>query len=186
MKKCFAIFLIITSIISCNKKDSEIRLPSFQTPIVTGYQMRDIVGNFMCNVGNPNIKLGNNSNDYSTSEYYMSCYPNPVHESGIFSIYIKTPTDSILKQIWVTPATNDGEENANSNTDLTLLFAGGCPIFELETYLNHIYVPMVKSSVHDSLGTPINGVSYPSGFYRVYVKVNNILLWDNIYLSNNL
>jgi hypothetical protein len=175
MKKYYTLFLMIISFISCNKKDSEMRLSSLQTPVITGYQMRDIVGCIMSNIGDPNIKLIDGSNKYS----FVS-YPNPV--SGNFMISMKTPADSMLKQIWITPAVYKGDGNTISASDPNIFVAGGFPILEYETYSDDLYISMTKPNTGDSLG--FNGIPFPDGFYRIYVKVNNTLLWDNLYLYN--
>lgn len=158
----FTIGLIFLS--GCTKKDTEFRLSEFATPTITGVNLRGFEGSLYGTMGVPNVKLGNESND-SNSDYYFTFYPNPSAER-IF-IYIETPDNEELKKLWIVQANWDnqipqdwiGLNNANNMT------VGGSPLFQAEFTAN-------------SFG--INLSQFTEGFYRIYLKVNEHLLYDNL------
>lgn len=167
-------------LLSCEKKDVEMRLPGFDTPIITGFELRGENGEFRGKKGIPNIRLGDKSNDSKSSDYYFRCTPNPT--SDYLYIHFKMPADSILKRIWITQAIYYTEENSESEIDPNLAKIGGTAILEFETIENFFFIEMKKFENNGS--SKNNGKRIPDGFYRVYVQTDNVLLWDNIYFTN--
>ena len=146
-------------IIGCTKEDSELRLSDFGVPTIRGYNMRDLFGDYAGTVGTPNIKPGDGA------DYYFVFYPNPVED--FCSIYIKTPASNELKKLWITPANFD---NNITNSSINLnnannIVIGGSPVFQTEFTNNKLTLNL--SQVSD-------------GYYRIYLEVDNYLLYDNL------
>ena len=171
MKKNYLLFFILGFIIisSCTKKDTEIRLSEFETPTITGVNLRGFDGSDYGTIGVPNIKQGNESNDYH-SAYYFTFYPNPSAER-IF-VYIKTPTEGELKKLWIVQANWDNQVSGdwmglNNATNITV---GGSPL------------------VHDEFtpgGIAIELSHFAEGYYRIYLEVNGHLLYDNLIINKS-
>ena len=170
MKSRITIFIILLLTISaCTKDEPYFRLSSFEAPIVTGYYMRDLIGRPIGTIGVPNIKLGNKSNSPG-SEYFMEAYPNPC--INFCSIAINTPDGGETKKIWLTRA-NASDEFANSSQFLNMnnINIGGSPIYQLEFTGNHLALDLSK---------------FDDGYYRIYLKINEITLYDNLVIYKNL
>lgn len=171
MKPKIIILFIITVVLlcSCKKEESEVRLGILDPPIVTGFYIRDIQGHIISVIGYPNIKreevIGN-------TVFEMASY------SGGNNIYVdvKAPYSNAKTNVWITPAIFEPSISFNQiNTETINYFnsialkAGGYPIFQIEKTL---------SGAHQMFA--FNTIETDEGFYRVYVKVDNTLLWDNL------
>lgn len=169
MSKLTLLFLSIMLIaLSCTKEEPDIRLAEFDTPVLTGFELRDVQGTPMGVIGTPNIKLGNASNDYS-SEYFFSTYPNPCR--NICATYIKTPNSSETKQIWIVQAQyNDNSTSATNLGNTNLIGVGGTPLIQSEITSNNASFDLS---------------SLDEGYYRIYLKVENQILYDNLIITNN-
>lgn len=166
MRKSHLLYLIILfiTINSCTKKDTEIRLSEFESPTITGFILKDEVGEIFKRIGVPNIKLGSESNEW-TSPYYFSIYPNPSIER--IHVYIKTPAEEELKKVWITQANVDNQVagdfiGINNAYNINI---GGSPLVHAETTSNSV---------------SINLSTLPEGYYRIYIKVSEHLLYDNL------
>lgn len=170
MRKIKLLFIgTILITMSCSKEDSDMRLAEFDIPVLTGFELRDEQGSLMRVIGTPNIKLGSESNDYN-SKYFFSSYPNPCRD--ICAIFIKTPNSIEKKQIWIVQALyNDITTNTTANLGNTsLLGVGGTPIVQSEITSNN--------AVFDLR-------SLNEGYYRIYLKVDDLILYDNLIVTNN-
>lgn len=59
MRKVTILFIsTILITLSCSKAETDIRLAEFDTPVLTGFELRDEQGSPMGVIGTPNIKLG--------------------------------------------------------------------------------------------------------------------------------
>ncbi|MCK9617016.1 MAG: hypothetical protein M0R21_04190 [Lentimicrobiaceae bacterium] len=166
MKKTYLlIFLIVLFIISCSKEDNEFRLSDFSIPTINGYYQRDLVANIIGIVGTPNVRLGN-STGFNNSIYYFFCYPNPCSK-GLCAIHIKAPIKNEIKKLWITPAyfNNQGSNNSIDLNNSSNIFIGGSPVFQTEFTSNDLTVNLSQ---------------IPNGYYRIYLKVNGYLLYDNL------
>lgn len=153
--------------ISCTKEASDIRLSEFAPPRVTGYELRNTQGVPTGVVGVPNIKLGNESNEYN-SEYHFSTYPNPC--SGACYVDVKTPSPNETKQLWVVEALYYSNNTCNTTNfgNATLLDMGGTPLIESEISSNNIAFDLSQ---------------FKDGYYRVYLKIGDLLLYDNLAIT---
>jgi len=167
MKKTYLLVLCIGSIIvlSCTKKNEELRLSDFNIPTIKGYYLRDFYGDNLGLVGTPNVKLGD-AVDQQHSKYYFSFYPNPCTED-ICAIYTKSPVSKEIKKIWISQAiwNAQGSYDFTDINNTNNLVVGGSPIFQAEITSANLKVDLS---------------SFPNGYYRIYLKVNDYLLYDNL------
>ncbi|HAH56682.1 MAG: hypothetical protein PHW35_06400 [Lentimicrobiaceae bacterium] len=161
--------LVILGLSACSKEETTERLPGFEVPVVRGFQMRNINGELMGSVGNPNIKLYDGVDLYS-SKVFFSSYPNPTSSTLlIFVLDMDYPT---TKKIWMVPAKYLGEpEKSALNQGMYTLYAGGTPLFQYEF-------------IHENIGIDVS--EFPEGYYRLYVKTKDVLLYDNIVISKQI
>lgn len=165
LKLLFLSTLMLT--LSCSK-ESEIRLSEFEIPIITGFELRDVQGQTMGIYGIPNIKLGNESNSYN-SEYFFSLYPNPC--TDICTVYIKAPNSNAAKYVWIVQAQyRDNNTTILMNLGTNSIYVGGTPLIETEFTTNNIVVDLSSLS---------------EGYYRMYLKVDDLILFDNLVITNN-
>lgn len=171
MNKIKLLFMVTTLLTwSCSKEEPEIRLSQFETPVVTGFELRDEFGNLNKVIGNPNIKLGNESNDH-TSEYYFITFPNPSINSC--RVNIKTPNPHSIKRVWIVEAKYFGN-SSSSTTHLgasSLIDVGGSPLIQSEGPYNGLI--------------SIDLSSLKEGYYRIYLEVDHLILYDNLIIENN-
>lgn len=168
MKRKHLLFFLITILIlnCCTKENTDLRLSDFKTPIIEGYYLRDLQGNSMGIIGYPNVKLSIGSS-YINSTYYFSFYPNPCTEE-FCAIYVKTPESQKSVKLWITRA-NFKNQVSNSSLDISNmnnLVIGGSPIFQTE----------ITTNQHNT----INLSNFDNGYYRIYLKVDEYLLYDNL------
>ncbi|MCK9423779.1 MAG: hypothetical protein M0Q38_14400 [Bacteroidales bacterium] len=158
------LLIIATVTYSCTKEGADIRLSEFETPVINGYYLRNDVGQTMGVMGFPNVKLGNESNDFN-STYFFACFPNPCRESC--AVYIKAPTKQQSRKLWITQA-NIGNQVSNSATNIinmTNIVIGASPVIQIEFTSDHLTIDLS---------------SLKEGYYRIYLKVDEFLLYDNL------
>ena len=150
---------------SCTKETADLRSSDFEIPIVEGYYVRDPMANIIGMAGNPNVRLVYNPNPaLSTRAYSLIVYPNPCKE--ICAIAVVTQTGNEPKKIWITKAAVS-EQFAKSSIDLNMvnMYVGGSPVKQFETDSDNIH---------------IDTSTFDEGYYRVYIKVGDVLLYDNL------
>jgi hypothetical protein len=157
------VLIILVFAYSCTKDIADIRMPDFAVPIVNGYYARDQNGNLIMPVGDPNVRLFSGS-DAVSSAYSFGCYPNP--SANYCFIYINAPAGQTLKKLWITQAiVGDRFDSGSENIYSPNLAVGGAPIFQAEFTSDHLTVDVSKLS---------------DGYYRIYLKVDDFLLYDNL------
>ena len=161
--RTLSILILIQLLSSCTKENTEFRMADFNIPIITGYYLRDVYGDYIGRVGYPNIKLGDKSN-YSNSEYFLAFYPNPCNEH--IGIHIESPVNSSTKKLWITPAIFD-ERTTNSSIYLNCanIVVEGYPVYQTELDNNTTFLSLENIE---------------NGYYRIYLKIDDILLYDNL------
>lgn len=169
--KLFPIFLISLAVLvsSCSDEEVDMRLSSLETPVITGYEWRDVYAQLVKSIGTPNIKLGNESNHYS-SAYYFKSYPNPCSDK--LAIFVKIPNSDKTIKTWIVQAqyVNQVTSSPNQVGNSVIMHAGGAPILQQE-FLGNV--------------TSFDVSELKNGYYRLYVQVDSILLYDNIYVNRN-
>jgi hypothetical protein len=173
MKNKFLWLLIVVVYISCTKKTpDEFRDSSLDAPIIDSYIARDEYGMTMGIFGNstPNVRFFNGT-DFISSQYSFIAAPNPIHSNSnhswlsVCNVYMFSP-EGTNKKIWIVRANAPA---GNQYHDAGLLVAGGMPVFKHETFSNFLSIGFNKIRANIS-----------PGFYRIYVRMGNELLYDNL------
>jgi len=169
--KHLLLLLLITILLPGCTKEADIRLSEFTTPVITGYYVRNDIGMDLKTIGIPNVRLGDNSNDYHTSTYFFTFFPNPCTDSCL--TFVKAPQDNSTRKVWITQA-NWLEEKNEPVTDpvgMDNMTVGGYPLIQKEFTSDRTMIDL------SSLG---------EGYYRIYLEVDGNLLYDNLikYKSN--
>lgn len=165
-------FLIILMIASgCSKEENDFRYPELGVPVIHGFWLRDEVGITMGSLGysTPNVKLGDQSDDFS-SPFFFYFYPNPIH--NFLSIYSKIPSGDLPRKFWITHALfrPPGFTAIPQMDGMGNMVAGGFPLVYGEFTGNHMF---------------LNLSELPDGYYRVYLKVQGQIFYDNLVIDRN-
>lgn len=161
----FALFL--TLLLGCSKSDDNtIRLSDMETPALTGFSIRDVTGNPIGTIGSPNINTrieGTSGN----AEYSIIAYPNPC--KSMLALMIQSPNPNAAKKVWIVKGKVDAAL-ANSGIDLGMNTAivGGQPLLQATTVATDLILDVS---------------SLPNGYYRLYVKVEDRLLYENLIIN---
>ncbi len=138
----------------------------FEVPVINGFAMRDEAGNFIGHQGyyKPNIKLGNQGNDFMQSEYSFITFPNPAFNR--FHLMFRTAENYEEKQVWLVRAVMHDPL--------------GIPDIRIDDNVNLVVnTPLIKFTT-DLNDAVLDVRNLPEGFYRIYVKINDHLLYDNL------
>jgi hypothetical protein len=166
MKKILP-FLGLLFLTACNKKeDVSVRTGDLDVPLVTGFEYRDDLGNTLMHVGVPNIK----NREAGISLY---TYPNPSRNKFAvdLSTYFWPTVPEVETHIWVTAARIDGMQPQLNFAGSYTPVIGGQPLIEFKN------LPYQSNQIMLDLS------AFPAGAYRVYARVGEVLLWDNILLQ---
>lgn len=154
-------------LISCTSDDDNTFSVGFDAPVVHGILSTDIVGLFQGYIGNPNIRIYDSRLKPGKDQLIganLSLYPNP----ALNSVSIRMLGDfGIKREIYILAARNTLSHTHKHLAFLNAVFYynDGKPVFSYTTDEEVIEVDV--SNFHE-------------GFYRVYVKIGNILLYDNL------
>ena len=172
MKKILLI-IFVSLLIGCDK-EYEIRTADLNTPVCKGFYLTDETGYNYKIIGSPNVKL-NDSPDGKVinSTHQLAAFPNPASLDRIYIAVISKVAPQ-KKSVWMVAATVDTEmEPMYQIMNSSYLVAGGNPIFSYENFNSGMIMVDVKN--------------IPDGYYRVYCKIDDLLLWDNlIILKENI
>ncbi len=156
------IILALLLFISCNN-DDEKNNSANETDIdlVTGINIRSSEFSGIIQLGNPNVLTKNQ----------FIAYPNP--PNGALSLV----SSENISDVWVTPANADKvyqqtDFNSILNSDLYS-----------ETQIEsdaELEFPNLNST-----NVILNLENLKSGYYKVFVKINGTLYWENIFVPNN-
>lgn len=162
------VLLFVLCSFGCTKKETTLRLPNLDTPIVKGIELRDPAGNPMGTLGKPNVQT---DAMFSNRKVDMFIHPNPCERSLRISFFNEEAIPGSDHKIWITPAQSGSKEIRAVFPATHSLVAGGAPVTQAE--------------FNASQGSArINTEQLQTGFYRVYVKLNDKILYDNLYVLN--
>jgi hypothetical protein len=173
-----SLIVFMISIMSCTKDESDIRLPEFDVPVITGFYLRDQTGMGTGVIGDPNVRTcgtaaGSNSDgtdntgSITGSTICFTAFPNPF--SGLLMLYFETPLPETEKLIWITRAVFGNQASASANSfNMALINVGGAPLFQLKTTGDEICLDLS---------------SFDRGYYRIYIKIGDSLLYDNLVIQ---
>jgi len=158
--KRIIVFLVVVFFIRCSN-NNDINNSENQTDInfVTGINLINNFGIKTGELGNPN-ELNNNNFDF---------FPNPsINILNLYSI-------ENISKIWIRPA------NSNKNYQQTdfesILNSGLYSENQIESGAE------LKFSDSNLSGIKIDLGSLESGYYRVFVKINEKIYWENIFVG---
>lgn len=161
---------IVLILFSCTKKDDGIELSQVNIPEITGFHLRSDDGQSMGTIGVVNNKIqASGKSDGMDCEILL--YPNPVLFYG--GVRIEKPAIRQRIVVWVVV----GRYNENIpyyyfDSNMMNMVAGGKAIFQREFYSDQAEVNV---KFNDDLLHP--------GYYRVFVKIDDVLLYDNLIVA---
>ncbi len=162
MRKIFVILLIGFIVFSCKKETTEMRLPDFESPLITGFILTDVSGTVFNTIGTPN--------DFRGQPVVFSIYPNPTSDFLHVSI---SSLDISGARLWITQGNfQNSQDNQSISGGITAMVVGGVPLIEV-------------SNVNGGQNFMLNFQSLPAGYYRVYLQNGNDLYWHNIIVSRS-
>ncbi|NRB59013.1 MAG: hypothetical protein HRU50_03610 [Winogradskyella sp.] len=171
MKKIYKLLFVFVLLFSCSSNDSEDDNTNDATSIdlLTGINAKqdDISGYYL--LGNPNVRMP--LNIASTS---IIAFPNP--STGYLSVKLMM-TNDVISDVWIVPGRVDKEQFQNVDFD---------DILTGITYTIDEISDIATESFNDLDNNELvfNLESLETGYYRVFIKTNQNLYWDNIYLDN--
>ena len=161
MKKITIIFALIIFINCSNDNENSNSTTETSIELITGINIRNSEFSEPTQLGNPNI-LTNNK---------FIAYPNP--PAGALSLLA---TENI-SDVWITPANAEKiyqQTNFNSILNSELYTQS---LIESNAEMEFINL--------NSTNLVLNLENLTSGYYRVFVKINGTLYWDNIYIPSS-
>jgi hypothetical protein len=156
MKKSLFIVLSILTL-SCNNEETSNQSNNKDLKLVTGINLRQNFDDPPVKLGNPNVLVNNK----------FSIYPNPAQ--NMVSILAQ---DNVT-DVWLVPATPEKiYQSVNFSSILTNnLFS--------EQSINSNSIISVNSQSSNNL--MINLETLEKGYYKVFVKIDGVIYWDNLY-----
>lgn len=160
--KRMTIILALLILISCSNDDENNNSTSeTNIELVTGINIRNSEFSAPIKLGNPNV-LTNNQ---------FIAYPNP--PAGALSL--SAPEN--ISDVWITSA---NAEKIYQQTDFSTILNSDL-YAESEIELN----AEIEAIDLNSTNIVLNLENLSSGYYRVFVKINGTLYWDNIYIPES-
>ena len=160
MKK-ITILILILLLSKCNGSDSN-PINETELNLITGLNLIDNSGQSAGKFGNPNVFTNNR----------LSVYPIPASQR----IYIKSGPNERINAVWIIPA---NAENIYQQTDFN-------SILNNETYNENQIKPIAEIEFLE-LNTSyisLNLKNLKPGYYRIFMKIENSLYWENIYIPD--
>ena len=158
LKIILALFILLLS--SCDKEETAYPVYLY-APIIHGYMQTDYFGNFEKLIGSDDTKPYDNRLDSIKypNQIYLNIYPNPCSDY----LYLNIGGQGLMKKIWIVPAR--ASDGLLSYLNANCLVVQGQPVYSQE-------------SVDSYIGIDFRNFKY--NYYRIYVKIYDILLWNNI------
>ncbi len=169
--KFHIILCVFLTIFSCSSDDGDDRKSVDETAIdlVTGIYPRSDSFSQSFRLGNPNVRMPLNISSVS-----IIAYPNPVVEFLTIQIF---QTNDLITDVWLVKA-NANQIFQDTNFE---------DILDQNTYTESEISQASIQSYSDISNNNItlNLEGFETGYYRVFIKTNENLYWDNIYVDNN-
>ncbi len=161
MKKMTIIFALLV-LISCSNDDENNNSTSeTNIELVTGINIRNSEFSSPTQLGNPNV-LTNNQ---------FIAYPNP--PAGALSL----SASENISDVWITSA---NAEKIYQQTDFnSILNSNLYTVSEIELNSEMEFTDL------NSTNLVLNLENLNSGYFKVFVKIDGNLYWDNIYIPEN-
>lgn len=159
-KKLTLIFVLVLFSCSNDQNNSPNSNDETQLDLVTGIFARQSANSPPTVLGNPNVLI---------SEFVM--YPNP----SIDFLFVESQDNSTISDIWFVRANAD---KIFQDTDFGTILNSNL-YAESDIELNS----QLQLRDLDVSNSTINLENLGSGYYRVFVKIDNRIMWDNIYID---
>ena len=158
MKNILLLLLLGFCFAGCNEDEVQTTASATSLEIVTGIFLRDVNGQPLGKLGNPNVKQDG-----------TSFSPNPA-EGQVFIF-----SDTAISTVWIVPA----NKNTNfPNENFSVLLEN---VQYEEAELNSKSIRSFTTNGSTIFALRID--DFPTGYYRIfYLLENGNLLWDNIYI----
>lgn len=158
MKRILTIILILTILLSCKSDDESSDTSKTEIDLVTGINIIDEFGTPIETYGNPNVFI----------DGQVFVFPNPV--SDLLSI----SANNEITDYWLVAG---NEQKIFQDTDFNAILNG-------DTYsssqLDNIAVQQSQNQIN-STNLLVNMESLDEGYFKIFVKINDKIYWNNIY-----
>jgi len=155
------LILIAVLVLSCSKEDSNTLMDKTELQLVTGINCRQTADDTPQILGNPNVLVNNK----------FSLYPNPAKEIFL----IKAPQN--VTDVWVVPAT---PQKSYQDTDFSSILTPG--LYSETSISSHSALSLNEQS-SGLINMTISSLA--KGYYKVFVKIDGVIYWDNLYKYEN-
>jgi hypothetical protein len=159
-------------LLSCKKADSDYRASGSSTVLIRGFETRNDMGQKLADIGNPDIHTIDSSGSDFIAHFNIISYPNPAKER--MGIYFTQTLVGIKTRLWIVPATFTGSgSEAVSFLGQVIIAPAQKPLLDTVVFMDWWYKYIQIRNL-------------PEGYYRIYMKTDGILLWDNIVFSKSI
>ena len=160
MKNIKILLVLIVALVSCESDDdTSLVLEEVDLELVTGLQIRNSQASFLMQLGNPNVL---------SEESIM--YPNPAIDAFRIDVF----GDSEITDVW-------NAQKVYQDVDFDSLLSSDVYLeSEIENKSDYYF------SFNGSGNAIINLENYDNGYYKIFVKINNQIEWNNIYVGNDM
>jgi hypothetical protein len=159
--KRILLVLVVASIFGCNSDESNDQTDMLDLNLVSGINLRETADQEPLKLGNPNIFVNNQ----------FSVFPNPASD------VVNVSSQNIISDIYFLSATAekihqyfDFNVGINSNT------------YQESTISS---LSSLKLNNQDEAILNVDVSNLETGYYRVFIKTNGLLFWDNFYKLDN-
>jgi hypothetical protein len=181
-RKLLVIFFLSLIFVSCSK-ENDIQKGSVGLPVIRGFQLRNELGDIYGEIGEPdnNIYYPQYSGHFTTG-FSILCFPIPnrnyyynfytEYNSNInIAIFSSKPVNHA--ELWIERALYNQTEDNNYYTAGGVYASGNPHIVHIDN------IDLTAGYNYTQVGT----ANIKAGYYRVFVKINNVLLWDNLIIN---
>lgn len=161
MKKLLLIILSIFTLNSCNKNDDNDEIDATTIDLVTGVNFRQTSDDTLLSLGNPN--------NYTNNIFVI--YPNPPVD------FLSIASNENITKVWIMPG---NPNKIHQQTDFSTIYS---PSTYTESQIQT--KSLLELNDLNSTNVLIDLNSLNTGYYRVFLKINDAIYWDNIYLEKN-
>ena len=155
MKKLlFLVFFVLA--IACNSDENNQPAKTAQN-LVTGINMRQNFDDTMYTLGNPNVLTGGK----------FVIYPNPANDVVIVM------AEENISDVWIVPANAD---KIYQDEDFTSILNSG--LYTAQSIVSNAQYSLNGQS---AMNTDLDISNLEEGYYRIFVKIDGEIYWDNLY-----
>ena len=181
MNRLFKILTLLFVIFcGCDKEDVEPKA-SMTVPILTGFEFRDELGDRYTIVGAPNIKLNDSQENSGLVNYSLISYPNPNISMSYYGVYFNNRISFSYYSSKPVTYFHFWIERGNYSDDLKNLSTYlGASYFTPNERLVDLYQYNLNSG---NARIVVDPAKIPPGYYRAFLEINDVLLWDNLMIN---